>query len=127
MKRFAHARTAVGARELSDTDLFGDSSVVALHLPGHTPGSLALLVRLPSGAVVLSGDTVHTREALEAEVAYPGDVDSLSARRSVRRLTALLQAERADLWIAHDPQDWQRYRGPERKALRGPGGSMRAH
>ena len=46
-------------------DIFGDGSVVALHLPGHTPDHLALLVKLASGPVLLSGDLYHSREARE--------------------------------------------------------------
>jgi N-acyl homoserine lactone hydrolase len=42
-------------------DLFGDGSVWALWVPGHTPGSVAYLVRTPSGPVLLTGDTCHTR------------------------------------------------------------------
>lgn len=101
----------------TDHDLFGDGAVVALVLPGHTPGSLALQVRLPSRTIVLSGDVLHTRAALEAETAYAGDVDCVAARRSLRRLSEVLAGEQtlrgvaAELWIAHDPDDWQRLGG----------------
>ncbi len=94
-----------------DHDVFADGAVTILHLPGHTPGSLALKVRLPSRTLVLSGDVVHTRAALEAETAYPGDVDSVAARASLRRLSQLLERDRAEVWIAHDPDDWTRFGG----------------
>ena len=42
-------------------DVWGDGSLIALHVPGHTDGSLAFLVRTPSGPVLLTGDTCHTR------------------------------------------------------------------
>ena len=42
-----------------DLDVFGDGTVIAYFLPGHTPGHMALLVRLKSGPVLLSGDVVH--------------------------------------------------------------------
>ena len=92
-----------------DHDLFGDGSVVALRLPGHTPGSLAALVRLPERSFVLSGDVVHTRDAYEHEVHYHGDVDSVAARSSLRRLRSVIDREGADLWIVHDPEDWTRF------------------
>jgi len=41
-------------------DLFGDGSVWAIWVPGHTPGSVAYLVRTPEGPVLLTGDTCHT-------------------------------------------------------------------
>jgi glyoxylase-like metal-dependent hydrolase (beta-lactamase superfamily II) len=45
-----------------DKDLFGDQSVVILDMPGHTPGHKALLVRLKSGPVLLTGDLYHATE-----------------------------------------------------------------
>lgn len=42
-------------------DVFGDGSVWALHVPGHTPGSTAYLARTPDGPVLFTGDACHTR------------------------------------------------------------------
>lgn len=41
-------------------DLFGDGSVWALHVPGHTTGSVAYLARTPRGPVLMVGDASHT-------------------------------------------------------------------
>lgn len=41
-------------------DLFGDGTVFAISVPGHTVGSVAYLVRTPRGPVLLTGDTCHT-------------------------------------------------------------------
>ncbi len=41
-------------------DLFGDGTVWALSVPGHTHGSTAYLVRTPTGPVLLTGDACHT-------------------------------------------------------------------
>ncbi|MCH6231625.1 N-acyl homoserine lactonase family protein [Microbacterium sp. CFH 31415] len=98
-----------------DEDVFGDGSLVVRRLPGHTPGSLALQVALPERTLVLSGDVVHTRGAYESELHYHGDVDSVAARASLRRLRGILDAEKADLWIAHDPADWERFGGAGEK------------
>ena len=46
---------------LAVLDVFGDGSLWALHAPGHTPGSMAFLVRTPEGPQLLVGDTSHTR------------------------------------------------------------------
>lgn len=109
-------RHAINWVEVSgDRDLFGDGVVQMLHLPGHTPGSLGLRVRLPGQNLVLSGDAVHTRAAYDAETHYHGDMDSVSARASLRRLAGLLRAEDAELWIAHDPEDWARFDGAGEK------------
>lgn len=95
----------------ADTDVFGDGAVTVLALPGHTPGSLGLLVRLPGRRIVLTGDAVHTRGAFDTELHYPGDVDSLAARASLRRLATLARDQAADIWICHDPDDWAAFGG----------------
>jgi N-acyl homoserine lactone hydrolase len=98
-----------------DHDVFGDGAVTVLHLPGHTPGSLGALVRLPGATYILTGDVVHTRTAYDSEVHYHGDVDSLTARASLRKLARLEQAYGGRVWICHDPDDWERYGGAGEK------------
>jgi glyoxylase-like metal-dependent hydrolase (beta-lactamase superfamily II) len=41
-------------------DIFGDGSVWAISVPGHTPGSTAYLVRSTEGPKLLVGDASHT-------------------------------------------------------------------
>jgi N-acyl homoserine lactone hydrolase len=109
-------RHGIAWSELSgDHDLFGDGAVTALRLPGHTPGSLALLVRLPGQSFILTGDVVHTRGAYDAEIHYHGDVDSVAARASLRRLAHHERTSAAQVWIGHDPEDWERYGGAGEK------------
>jgi N-acyl homoserine lactone hydrolase len=52
-------------------DVFGDGSLWAIWVPGHTPGSTAFVARTASGPVLLTGDTCHTRFGWEHDVA-PG-------------------------------------------------------
>jgi len=92
-----------------DHDLFGDGSVVVLSTPGHTPGELSLLVRLPGRNFLLTGDTVHLREALEREVPMPYDADTAEAVRSIRRLKLIRESADAIVWITHDPEDWAEF------------------
>ena len=48
-------------------DVMGDGSLVLLPVPGHTPGSMALLVRRPDMAPLLMvGDLTYEAELLEA-------------------------------------------------------------
>jgi N-acyl homoserine lactone hydrolase len=89
-----------------DVDLFGDGSIVILFTPGHTPGELSLLVRLPSRNFILTGDTAHLRAALEQEIHFPIDADTKEAVRSLRRLKMLRDTADATVWITHDPDDW---------------------
>ena len=37
---------------------FGDSRIRIIHTPGHTPGSICILVETPAGSVLMSGDTL---------------------------------------------------------------------
>lgn len=89
----------------SDIDLFGDGSIQILHLPGHTPGNLSLVVRLPSQTFVLSGDTVHVREAFEKVLPMPSDYSTYDAKRSIERLAQVTESLDAKLWIGHDVAD----------------------
>ena len=88
-----------------DLDLFGDGTVVLLHMPGHTPGNQSLLVRLAEQTFLLTGDTVHLRSALENTLPMPSDYCTNSAKQSVRRLRQLRDTLDATVWIPHDPED----------------------
>jgi N-acyl homoserine lactone hydrolase len=72
-------------------DLFGDGSVWALWVPGHTPGSVAYVVRTTRGPVLLTGDVCHTRWGWEHEV-EPGafTADHPKNLESLKRLRALV-------------------------------------
>jgi N-acyl homoserine lactone hydrolase len=93
-----------------DLDLFGDGSVVLLHMPGHTPGNKSLLVRLPSRTFLLAGDTVHLRAALNGPVPTPWDYSTSDARTSIDRLITVRDSLQAELWISHDPEDGALYK-----------------
>ena len=85
-------------------DLMGDGSLVLLPTPGHTPGSMSLLVRRTSGAPLLMvGDVTYEVELLEAgRIPGVGDAADLrTASAMIRRL----KSRYPDLAIlpAHDP------------------------
>ncbi|QGU04153.1 N-acyl homoserine lactonase family protein [Corynebacterium comes] len=93
-------------------DLFGDGAVELLHLPGHTPGQMAVLVRLPGQNVVLSADVVHLREAVDMLAPAPTDTDPEQAVKSIRKLLQIVEEEDARLWIIHDYRDWAEFGDP---------------
>jgi N-acyl homoserine lactone hydrolase len=71
-------------------DIFGDGSVWALHVPGHSPGSTAFLVRSTEGPKLLVGDASHTRWGWENDVEpgtftadHEANAASLAALRSL--------------------------------------------
>ena len=73
-------------------DVFGDASVWALSVPGHTPGSTAYLARTPDGPVLMVGDASHTVWGWENDV-EPGTFsgDQAASAVSLNRLRAFVR------------------------------------
>ena len=73
-------------------DVFGDGSLWALHVPGHTPGSTAYLARTPKGPVLMAGDACHTSWGWEHGVepgSFSKDIpQSAESLRSLKDLAA---------------------------------------
>ncbi|MFL6733333.1 MAG: N-acyl homoserine lactonase family protein [Sphingomicrobium sp.] len=89
----------------ADIDVFGDGSVVALFLPGHTPGHHALLVKLASGPVLLTGDLYHGAEAREQRGVPPFNTDRAQTLTSMDKFEALGKQLGAKIIIQHEPAD----------------------
>jgi glyoxylase-like metal-dependent hydrolase (beta-lactamase superfamily II) len=93
-----------------EKDLFGDSSVVLVPLPGHTPGTLGALVSLDrDGQFLLASDSVSLRQHLDADVAPRNtwNVDEqLKSFGEVRRI----EKAGATVVCGHDDQQWQSLR-----------------
>ncbi|MET8156829.1 N-acyl homoserine lactonase family protein [Sphaerisporangium sp. NPDC005289] len=85
-------------------DLFGDGGLVVLPTPGHTPGSLSLLVRVPGQPPLLMvGDLTYDDHLL-----HEGQVPGVGSRRHLNESTRainLLRERHPDLVVlpAHDP------------------------
>jgi N-acyl homoserine lactone hydrolase len=71
-------------------DVFGDGSLWALWMPGHTPGSTAFVARTTSGPVLITGDVSHTVWGWRNEV-EPGSftADHPANAKSLAQLKAL--------------------------------------
>jgi glyoxylase-like metal-dependent hydrolase (beta-lactamase superfamily II) len=85
-------------------DLFGDGSLVLLPTPGHTPGSMSLLVRRPGRAPLLMVGDLTYDDALLAGGHVPGAGD----KRRMRGTSAMVNALRErhpglTVLPAHDP------------------------
>jgi N-acyl homoserine lactone hydrolase len=89
----------------ADIDMFGDGSVVALNLPGHTPDHMALLVKLASGNVLLSGDLYHATEARALKGVPPFNVSRAETLASIDRFERLAKHWNAKVIIQHEPAD----------------------
>jgi glyoxylase-like metal-dependent hydrolase (beta-lactamase superfamily II) len=88
-----------------DHDVFGDGSVIMLNLPGHTPGHTALLVRLASGPVMLSGDTWHFTEQVAHRGVPPFNTNRAESLASMDRFDRLARNLHARVIIQHEPAD----------------------
>lgn len=88
-----------------DHDLFDDGSITLIHAPGHTPGQLALLVRLPSQNILLACDVVHDLDAFDAELSMMADYDSVTAVQSIRRCKLIADGASARVIISHYVDD----------------------
>ena len=85
-------------------DLFGDGSLVLVPTPGHTAGSISLIVRRPERpTLALVGDLTYDVRLLEC-----GHVPGVGDRRMLRRSTAMLNQLRETIpglvvLATHDP------------------------
>jgi glyoxylase-like metal-dependent hydrolase (beta-lactamase superfamily II) len=80
-------------------DLYGDGSVVIVPVPGHTPGSVAVFVTLPSQKRYLFiGDLAWQLEGISEREERPwltrmlADADPTTGRKNVARVAAIAQA-----------------------------------
>jgi glyoxylase-like metal-dependent hydrolase (beta-lactamase superfamily II) len=88
-----------------DHDVFGDGRVVMLTTPGHTPGHNALLVRLASGPVLLTGDLYHFTEQVENRGVPPFNHNRADTLASMDRFDRIARNLGARVIIQHEPAD----------------------
>jgi N-acyl homoserine lactone hydrolase len=99
--RFKPEQPAIKAE--GDRDLFGDGSVMLISTPGHSPGHQCLLVKLPkTGAVLLSGDAVHTRANWDSHRVPERNFNMAQSLASLDRMAVVLKENNAQLWIGHE-------------------------
>jgi glyoxylase-like metal-dependent hydrolase (beta-lactamase superfamily II) len=88
-----------------DHDVFGDGRVMMLKMPGHTPGHHALLVRLASGPVLLTGDLYHFTEQVANRGVPPFNHDRADTLASMDRFDRMAKNLKAKVIIQHEPAD----------------------
>lgn len=88
-----------------DHDVFGDGRVVMLNTPGHTAGHNALLVRLASGPVLLTGDLYHFTEQVANRGVPPFNHNRADTLASMDRFDRIARNLGARVIIQHEPAD----------------------
>ena len=88
-----------------DADVFHDGSVMMLAMPGHTPGHSALLIRLASGPILLSGDQYHFTENMKAQGVPSFNTNRADTLASHDRFVRIVANLGAKVIIQHDPTD----------------------
>lgn len=89
-----------------DANLFGDGSVKAISLPGHTPGQMALKVTLPeSGVYILSGDQWHFNENRQHNGVPTFNYNRADTLASSDKLNRIIKNTNATLLIQHELAD----------------------
>jgi len=86
-------------------DLFGDGSLTVLSTPGHTPGSVSLLVDRPqTNSLLLVGDVTYDAARMLTHGSLPGVGKRTQLADTTQRIRQLHRS-RPDLQImaAHDP------------------------
>ncbi|MGR3541370.1 MAG: MBL fold metallo-hydrolase [Hasllibacter sp.] len=81
--------------------------LTAIPAPGHAPGQLALLVRLPEGAVMLVSDAASRPEEVADGFDGYGETRAQAAA-SAAMLLARARAEGATVIWGHGPDQWAR-------------------
>jgi glyoxylase-like metal-dependent hydrolase (beta-lactamase superfamily II) len=85
-------------------DLFGDSTLVLLPTPGHTPGSLSMLVRRPGKAPLLMVGDLTYDDRLLAEGHLPGVGNKGQMRQASQQVNELRRRLPGLVVLpAHDP------------------------
>jgi glyoxylase-like metal-dependent hydrolase (beta-lactamase superfamily II) len=102
-----HWLAGSGTLELvsGDKDIFGDGSVMMIDAPGHTAGHYALLVRLASGPVLLSGDLYHFTEQVENRGVPTFNHNRADTLASMERFERIARNLGAKVIIQHEPSD----------------------
>jgi N-acyl homoserine lactone hydrolase len=90
---------------LVDVDMTLGPDFEVLHCPGHAPGQLAFMVRLPdTGWVLLTSDAISRASEIDEKFAGSWDVDL--AIHHGDRLMSLAKERDAFVIYGHSPEQW---------------------
>jgi N-acyl homoserine lactone hydrolase len=89
-----------------ERDLFGDGRIVAIPLPGHTPGTTGALVALDkSGTFFLASDTVSLRSTLDTGIIPRNTWNAEALEKSLAQVRRI-EAGGVTVLCGHDDAQW---------------------
>ena len=89
-----------------EKDLFGDGRAVAVPLPGHTPGSMGLLVGLDrSGSFLLASDALSVEHCLETDFSPKNNWNAELFVKSLAEIRKIASGG-AKVLCGHDADQW---------------------
>ena len=93
----------------NEKDVFGDGSVVIKAMPGHTPGSAVLLLRLAkAGNLLFTGDLYIHAKGRELNTMHQYNVNKKQTLESRKKFEALAVKENARVVIQHEVKDFNK-------------------
>lgn len=96
---------ALGGLELTAGDHNVTDEVTAIHTPGHTPGSVSVLVVSGGERAIIWGDViVHPAQVTEPDWVFAYDLDIEMALQTRRRLLERIEAEGMTILACHFPE-----------------------
>lgn len=95
----------LGGLELFTGDRIVTDEVTALHTPGHTPGSVSVLISSQGQRAIIWGDAVvHPAQITEPDWLFAYDLDIEQAKQTRRRLIDRIEAEGMTVLACHFPE-----------------------
>jgi len=106
-KSYSELEVAKTIQFEDEYDVFADKTVVIKSMPGHTPGSSVLLIRLEnSGSILLTGDLYIHSKGRELQTMLIHNADKQATIESRKKFEALVMKENARVVIQHEKQDF---------------------
>lgn len=111
--------TEIGDRPALELDgrfvpVEGDVEIAAgvqlIATPGHSRGHYSLMVELSGGSsLIFAGDAIYTQRSLDLECIAGFHYDPVASIRSMRRLKALAEERRAEIFFSHEAESYAKY------------------
>ena len=96
---------ALGVLDLADGERSLTEEVTALHTPGHTPGSMSLLITSGGERAIIVGDAVaHPAQVEHPDWGFAFDFDGEVALRTRNQLLERIEAEGLTMTACHFPE-----------------------